>query len=207
MMALLGATVRLAEGQAQSFNGVLTVRLSTTTPDGIRSENAEFLSRDGQVRVNIGGSKGMSVLTMPADRKVFLLMPSQRRFAEVPSSAVALLDPPSTPPTDVTVTRTGMTETIAGMLCHHVIVTRGPSSTDVCLARDLGRYVNPLDVLSDGQLPAWQAALAAEGFPLKVTAADGTVRFEVLKVERRVVPRNQFTVPLNYSRTELPRQR
>jgi len=196
-----------APAYAQSFDGAITFRLSAVTPQGVRTEMAEYLTRDGSVRVNLGGARGMSVLTVPAERKLYLLMPSQRRYAELPASASALLDPAAAPPSDVTVTRTGKSETIAGLTCQHVLVARGASSTDVCLTRELGRYVNPLDAMSEGNLPAWQKALAAEGFPLKVTAADGSVPFEVIKVERRSVAKDHFVVPLDYSRTELPRRR
>ncbi len=204
----VAASMGLAStARAQSFDGVITFRLSAATPQGVRTEEAEYLTRDGSVRVNVGGARGMAVLTVPTERKVYVLMPSQRRYAELPSSVSALLDPAATPPSDVTVTRTGKSETIAGLTCQHVLVSRGTSSTDVCLTRDLGRYVNPLDAMSDGNLPAWQKALAAEGFPLKVTAADGSIPFEVIRAERRVVAKDHFAVPLDYTRTEMPRRR
>lgn len=203
----LAATVAQAQSSTPSFDGVITFRLSASTPQGVRTEQAEYFTRDGQVRVNIGGARGMSVLAVPSEKKAYVLIPSQRRYAELPASATALLDPATAPPADVTVTRTGKSETIAGLTCQHVLVARGASSTDVCLTRDLGRYVNPLDAMSNGSVPAWQKALAAEGFPLKVIAADGSVSFEVTKVERRVVAKDQFSVPLDYTRTELPGRR
>lgn len=203
------ASSAMAQGApvAQAFEGAITIRLSAQTPQGVRTEQAEYLVRDGSVRVNVGGARGMAVLAAAGEQKLHLLMPAQRSYAELPMTASALLEAAGAPPADAQITRTGRTETVAGLSCEHVMVSRGTSSTDVCLTRELGRYVNPLDAMSGGNLPVWQQALAAEGFPLKVTMSDGGVPFQVLTVERRVLPRDLFAVPLDYTRTQPPRRR
>lgn len=196
-----------ASGQAQSFEGAVIVRLSADTPKGRKTEQVEFLMRDGNIRANMGGVRGMAVLAGAKEQKLYLLVPSQRSYAELPLTAADLAAVADTSLPDMTMKRTGAMETVAGLACEHVLVSGPGGVTDVCLTRELGQYINPLDAMSGGDIPVWQQAVAREGFPLRVKIADGSVPFEVVRVDRRKVARYLFIVPLDYVRTEPPRRR
>lgn len=216
---------------AKPFEGVITIRLSARTPQGVRSAQAEYLTRAGSVRVNVGGRRGMAVLAAAGETRLHVLLPSQRQYAELPMTTAGLLEAVGAPPVDAQVMRTGRTDSVAGVSCELVTVSRigssGSSSSngssnipssqsgkasgsrpiELCLTRELGRYLNPLDALSAGTLPTWQKILGTGEFPLRVTATDGIVAFQVLNVERRVLPATLFAIPLDYKRTEYPRRR
>jgi hypothetical protein len=72
----------------------------------------------------------------------------------------------------------------------------------MCVSRELGRFVNPTDVMrrSGG---SWQRELGNE-FPLKVTMSDGSVPLEVVKVERKRLSNDLFTVPGTYNKMTMP---
>lgn len=206
-MLLLAST---ASAQ-QDFEGSVSMRLSAKTPQGVTTQAVEYLVRGGKVRVNIAGPmSGMAVLAVPQEQKLYVLMAAQSAYSEVSLAAAAGAAANATAGTtsaDVRVVRTGRTETIAGHVCEHVQVTAEAQTVGVCLAKDLGRYVNPMEAMRGGASPAWQRAVSNDGFPLKVTLPDGTVALEVTKVEQKRLANDLFSVPLSYTKMTLPQRR
>ena len=59
-----------------------------------------------------------------------------------------------------------------------------------------------------GSEPAWQRMLTADGgFPLKVTMQDGTIPIEVVKIEKKKLASDLFSVPLTYTKMAMPGRR
>jgi hypothetical protein len=59
-----------------------------------------------------------------------------------------------------------------------------------------------------GSEPAWQRMLTVDGgFPLKVTMPDGSIPLEVVKIEKKRLANDLFSVPLDYTKMEMPRRR
>jgi hypothetical protein len=54
-----------------------------------------------------------------------------------------------------------------------------------------------------GPAPAWQKQIA-DGFPLKVSSPDGTVALEVIKVEKKRLANDLFSVPANFTKMAMP---
>ena len=193
---------------AQPFEGALTMRVSSKGANGPQSQEVEYLVRGGKVRVSMGGPAGaMSLLSVPQEQKVYVLMAAQNAYLEMPvsdaSSSVAAKSP-----ADATITRTGRMDTVAGYACEHVTVASAAQTVDICLAKGLGGYVNPLSSMQRSREPAWQRMLTADGgFPLKVTMQDGSIPLEVVKVEKKRLAADLFSVPLTYSKMEMPRRR
>jgi hypothetical protein len=193
---------------AQPFEGALTMRVSSKGANGPQSQEVEYLVRGGKVRVSMGGPAGaMSLLSVPQEQKVYVLMAAQNAYLEMPvsdaSSSVAAKSP-----ADATITRTGRMDTVAGYACEHVTVASAAQTVDICLAKGLGGYVNPLASMQRSREPAWQRMLTADGgFPLKVTMQDGSIPLEVVKVEKKRLAADLFSVPLTYSKMEMPRRR
>ena len=217
VQALVAGGLLLARGagaQAPAapadFEGSVSLRLSARTPQGVTMQPVEYLVRAGKVRVNVAGPLGgMAMLAVPREQKLYVLMAAQNAYSEIPMAAAtaAAGAVPAEAAGDVKLVRTGRRETLAGYACEHVQVTAAGQTTDVCLSTALGRYVNPLESMRGSAAPAWQRAVGGEGFPLKVTLPDGTVALEVTKVEPKRLANDLFSVPLSYTRIELPRRR
>jgi hypothetical protein len=202
--ALLGAAA-VAGAQPSPFEGVISMRLSQRTPQGTMGQPAEYLVRGGKVRMNMGtGMGGMALIADPQERKLFVLTEARASYMEMP---LASTDAATTLPADVKVTRTGKRETVAGLSCEQVSVESGGERTDICLTKELGPYVNPLASLGRQGGGDWQSALAAEGFPLRVTLPDGSVALEVTRVERRRLANSLFSVPESYTKMAMPTRR
>ena len=195
---------------AQPFEGAVTMRMSAKGANGSpsQSQEMEYLVRGGKVRVSMGGPAGaMSLLSVPQEQKVYVLMAAQNAYMEMPmadaSSSVA-----AKTPGDAKITRTGRMETVAGYACEHVTVASAAQTVDICMAKGLGGYVNPLASMQRSSEPAWQRLLTADGgFPLKVTMQDGSIPIEVVRIEKKKLATDLFSVPLNYTKMEMPRRR
>ncbi len=193
---------------AQPFEGAVTMRMSAPSANGPQRQEIEYLVRNGKVRVSMGGPGGaMSMLSVPQEQKVYVLIAAQNAYMEMPI-AEAVSSVAGKTPADAKITRTGRMETVAGYSCEHVTVASAAQTVDICLAKGLGGYVNPLASMQRGNEPAWQRALAADGgFPLKVTMPDGSIPIEVVKIEKKRLANDLFSVPLNYTKMEMPRRR
>ena len=193
---------------AQPFEGAVSMRMTAKGVNGPQVQEIEYLVRNGKVRVSMGGPAGaMSLLSVPQEQKVYVLMAAQNMYMEMPA-ADAASSVAAKAPTDAKITRTGRMETVAGYVCEHVTVGSAAQAVDVCLAKGLGGYVNPLGAMQRANEPAWQRILAADGgFPLKVTMPDGSIPLEVVKVEKKRLANDLFSVPLNYTKMEMPSRR
>ncbi len=206
-----GGLVAGAPVRAQSpFEGAVTIRMSSRTPQGVVSQQMEYLMRAGKVRVNMAAPAGMPVagpalILVPTEKKLYMLMPAQSAYMEVNMSdslvtAAAKRGPGATG--EAKVVRTGKMETVAGIACEHVQVTSNAGTADMCVSKELGRFVNPTDAVRPTG-GGWQRELGNE-FPLKVTMPDGSVPLEVVRVERKRLSNDLFTVPGTYNKMTMP---
>jgi hypothetical protein len=195
---------------AQTFEGSISLRMASRSPQGEMNQTVEYLLRGGKMRVNMGGPMGgAAMIVSPSEKKLFMLLAAQNSYVEMslPDSVADRARGAATTAADsVKVTRTGRREQVAGLSCEHVLVATRTTSTDLCLTRELGRFVNPLDAMRSGGLAPWQRQIGEE-FPLKVTMADGSVPLEVTKVERKRLANDLFTVPSSYTKVAMPMRR
>ena len=204
LVVLLGALLSAGDAGAQAFEGSITMRMSGRGPQGAMNQQMEYLVRGGKLRVNMGGpGAGMAMIAVPQEKKIYMLVSAQNSYMEMNlPDAEAAAKNAKVPVEDVKVTRTGKMETVAGLSCEHVQVTSKSGATDLCLTKELGRFVNPMDGMRGAMAP-WQKQIANE-FPLKVTMADGTVPLEVTKVERKRLSNELFTIPESYTKMTMP---
>ncbi len=196
---------------AQGFEGAITMRMAQPRNGPVLPE-LEFLSRGGNVRVNVMSPAGsLVILGLGSEKKTYMIIESQRSYTEISVADVV----ESSVPENVTLkmTKTGKKETIAGYECEHVLMASTSSAQvtgpamDVCMTRALGAYVNPLSSMAGGRANGWQKQLTADGgFPLKVTRADGTVELEVTKIEKRRISDSQFRIPADFNKVDMPRR-
>ena len=197
-------------GAQTPFEGAVTIRMSQKTPQGVMSQQVEYFMRAGKVRVNMAAPAGMpvagpSLILSPVEKKMYMLMPAQSAYTELPMSDSLLTAAAQRAPgvaDDAKIVRTGKRETVAGVSCEHVQVIAKAGTADMCVSRELGRFVNPTDVMRQSG-GSWQRELGNE-FPLKVTMSDGSVPLEVVKVERKRLSNDLFTVPGTYNKMIMP---
>ncbi len=189
---------------AQTFEGVVTVRLSSR---GGAPQEAEYITRNGNVRINLATPAGPAVMIgLAAEQKLYMLLESQRMYMELPTGDLAA----TAKAADPKLTRTGKKETIAGYECEHLLIettsASGVQKTDACVTSALGRFLSPAGGMG-GAAPAWQRMLSSEAaFPLKVTMPDGSTALEVTKVEKKRVTDTQFRIPSEFTKMDMPRR-
>lgn len=203
---------------AQPFEGVITMRMSGARAGADAPQEIEYMSHGGKVRVNAKTQMGpMGIIGIPEEKKLYLLIDPQSTYMEISTDAAAARAGAATANMgEPKITRTGKKETIAGRECEHITVEVQQETTDVCVARGLGPFMNAMSGVGSmmgmggrggNATPAWQRSLAADGaFPLKVTRQDGTVQLEVTKIEPRKLPDALFAVPGNYTKMDMPRR-
>ena len=210
---------------AQAFEGVITMRMGALRAGGDGLQEIEYLSHGGKVRMNIKSQMGpIGIIGDPAEKKLYVLIDPQSMYMEISTDAAAGRAGAGAGAVNVNIaepkiTRTGKKETIAGRECEHITVEAQQETTDVCVARGLGPFMNAMSSMGGmgGMMgmggrgatapPAWQRSLAADGaFPLKATRADGTVLLEVTKIEPKKLANTLFTVPGNYAKMDMPRR-
>ena len=198
-------TVDLLEGQP--FQGRIRMQLRMTGGAEAALQAAEYYVKGERARLELPGVMGgVALLVTSGAPRMTVLMAAQRRFAE---SAMPTADPATSAAGTPRIIRTARVETIAGLRCEHVEVASEGQVADLCLTTALGRLtMNPMEAMgraSGGS--TWQRALGPDEFPLRVTLPDGTVGLEVTAVERKRLPADLFSVPLEYSRMEPPTRR
>ncbi len=194
-------------GAAQNFEGIITIRVSARGQNS-ESQLIELLSRGARgVRVNVGGQMGAaSMLSIPSEKKVYVLLDAQSMYMEMATPGAAARTADVVTPT---ITRTGKKETIAGYVCEHVLIETPKETNDVCMAKGLGTFLNFAAGMGMARaVPDWQTALAADGgFPLKVANGAGLVMLEVTKIEKKKLSDALFTIPSNYTKMAGPSRR
>ena len=205
-----------AVASAQAFDGVITLRMNASRPGSDGLQEIEYMAHGGKVRMNIKSQMGpVGIIGVPAEKKIYVLLDPQSMYMEMSTDAAADRVAGATANmSDPKITRTGKKETIAGHECEHVTIEARQQTTDVCMARGLGPFMNAMSAMGammggrgGAAQPAWQRSLAADGgFPLKVTNQDGVVQLEVTKIEQKKLADALFTVPANYSKMDMPRR-
>jgi hypothetical protein len=209
VVGVAGSSARAA-AQPAPFEGVLTIRMSAKTAQGTMNQELEYLMRGGKVRVNLGAAAGLpiagaSMIMIPQENKLYMLMASQGAYMEMrlPDTLMGAASGGSSAVADgIKLVRTGRMETVAGLRCEHVQVMAKDGTTDMCVTREIGRFVSPADGMRRVLAP-WQRDLGSE-FPLKVTMPDGSVPLEVVKAERKRLSNDLFVVPGTYNKMVMP---
>lgn len=212
LLRIAGVTALVASLWQGEFEGAITMRVNAgrggQTPGGARGgiQEAEYLVRGSSVRVNLAGPTGaMSMLMSGSAKKSWMLLPAQKTYMELSiSDSVGAVARNALVGTSIV--KTGKRDVVAGVPCEVSRVTTPRDTTDVCLAKGMGRFVNPLGGMGSGAQAPWQRALESDGFPMRVARIDGTVVLEVTKIERRRLAPDLFAIPLDWQKMSMPRR-
>lgn len=207
VVTVSGGTVRVL--QAQAFEGTLTFRARGDDGDKTITEWVKGTS----IRYDYAGAPGREG-TMIIDgtaRTRTVVMPARKMYMTVPYDPAARKPSAGEKP-QVTWTRTGKSETVAGVRCeviHGSGVENGkPKEADLCVAKGIG-FGGSTGAGPFGEALAEFANLdlkPGEGI-VKVTSLDAgksEVELELTKVDRRSLAAAEFQPPAGYTRFERP---
>jgi hypothetical protein len=207
MLFVSSATGRVL--QAQAFEGTLTFRARGDDGDKTITEWVKGAS----IRYDYAGApgrEGTMIIDGTAKTRT-VVMPARRMYMTVPYDPAARKPPVGEKP-QVTWTRTGKTETVAGVRCeviHGSGVENGkPKEADLCVAKGIG-FGGSTGAGPFGEALAEFANLdlkPGEGI-VKVTSLDAgksEVELELTKVDRRSLAAVEFEPPAGYTRVERP---
>ena len=202
---LLGTSLSAApmRAAAQGFEGVITLKESRTEDDSARLQT--FMIKGGALRIErIGSDEGPSaVIFDPKGASINMLMVKQKMYVHSPIDPEKIADREAKK--DVTIEKTGRTETVAGYRCEHWIVTDKSDSDkkpdDICVTKELGGFPFFQMPMARGA-PSWVNQVK-DVFPLKVTKVGSkTPQLEVVKVERKSLDAALFLPPPDFKKVD-----
>jgi hypothetical protein len=207
-LAALAAVLVLvpAAGGAQPtpFEGVITMKMAGGERGG-GDGTIQYYLRDNVVRMEMSGARGeMAIVMDPKAKKSYMIMPAQQMYMEQAMDARGGADASGA---RSQVTRTGKTETIAGLQCEHWLIKDDQGETDACLAKGIGTFMNTGPGMGPRRQaePEWYEQVRKEGlFPLKITQGGGRVTMEVTKIERKSLDPSLFAPPAGFRKMEMP---
>ncbi len=191
---------------SQSFEGVMTFRTS-----GRSVQEFTYSSKGDKVRMDMEPAPGMSmemILDTRTNTMVVIRNDAQVYF-EMDLSQIP--PPPPAAMQDVSVKKTGLKETILGYECEQMIIEQEERSAELWVTKGLGRFVqmnlNPR--AQSPMLKKLEDELIDQGyFPLRLVTKNRSgqeqTRMEVLKIEKKPLPDELFTVPAGYQQTQMP---
>jgi hypothetical protein len=198
-LLLFGAAAGLAicspPARAQSFEGVLTIRMATPAGGG----DATYSIKGERMRMDMsmGGMGSIATILDQSTKKAYMIMPARSMYMETDI-------PPAAQQSDKgSFAWKGTKETIAGQECEDA-TAKDPdgASYDMCIARGLAVFGHAGGMRRSG--PTWQDQVQG-GFPLKVVkTGESEPVFEVTKIEKKSLSDDLFTPPAGYQKMSMP---
>lgn len=205
LLVAIAAIPAIASAQG-TFEGSITFRVS----GGRGGEESMVYSVKGDnVRMDMSAGMGMSMYTLyDGDKKsVSMVIPMRQMYMEYSMDNAKM--PTGTADKKTEITWTGKKETVAGYECEHATITNDDGSqTDVCLAKDLGTFVQ----MGGGGMrgrgrggpmgSGWEGHIGST-FPLKVER-NGQLVMEATKIEKKTLDASMFAIPEGYHKMSMP---
>lgn len=192
---------------SQSFQGVMTFRVSGKTP-----QQFTYATKGDKVRMDVEPAPGqkMSMLIDTRTRSLTMVRDEAKMYFEMNMDQMAL--PPSVNEAEVSVTKTGKKETILGYPCEQMIIKQEDRNAELWVTKGLGKFVQ-VNMSPRGESPMMkklEKELIDEGyFPLRLITVQGSEKIvmEVVKIEKKSLGDEMFAVPAGYQKMQMPPQR
>ena len=209
---LLLATLGLTPLQAQEFEGTLT--FLARGADGDKTITEWVKGTDTRYDFAPAGStsaQGIMIIDGSAKTRT-VIMPARKAYMTAPFDPAAR-KPAAAEKSDVKWTRTGKTETVAGVKCevlHGVGTENGkPKEADLCVARGFGFGSGSTGggPFSEALTEYANLSLAPGEGIVKMTSIEADkpqVQLELTKVDRRKLAASDFQPPAGYTKMERP---
>jgi hypothetical protein len=161
--------------------------------------------KGSRIRLEPQSARMPMYMVMDMDDKVIrMVMTGQNMVMEMPMPDVAdeaakrVKEP----------VNTGRKDKVAGRDCEIWTMADDDADYEMCIARDMGMFVQPSGPMQRSASPAWQGELRKGGFfPLRVVQKKGSGSETVLvatKVEEKKLDDAMFTVPAGMQKMSMP---
>lgn len=207
---------------AQGFEGVQEFRISS---DG-KSATLTQTQKGSKVKLDMTGMAALSGGKAPPQaqgsyalvdwktREMFMVMPSQKMYMAGNLDSMMARGQamhPRVEPARSKVTKTGKTETVAGLTCevwHAESVMDGkPEVADFCIAKGAGLMAPPGGLGREGAVSPEMEKMLKQGYGvLSMTRiVDGKPQavIELVKSEKKAVPASEVEVPAGLTRMDM----
>lgn len=168
--------------------------------------NIDFFAKDGMARVELEPSgKGMKSIFIIKNNTLYMLSPNDNKYTETPIRARNKLRSFMGDSLNKNVVKTNETIEIHGYNATKWTYQGKNDRIEIWNTNDLGNIINTPELFGNNQSiqADWIKNLFSGGFfPLKAVQYDRNDKelrtFEVKKVDKKDIPNNMFTIPVNY---------
>ncbi len=213
LLFLLIITTALSYAQ---FEGSLKMKSSQQTTRGTVNANQEMFIKGNKVRMNTVMEKnpmGTVYTILRGDKGVvWTVIDAMKMYMEMSlKSADEIAQKSQQDESNVTVKKTGKTQTILGYQCDEILITSDDMTATFWGTKELASLVETMKTMNSQNTkaqPKWGKEIAAmKVYPLKYHVEDkkmGTTEFEVLSVEKKPVADSMFEVHEGYTKQAMP---
>jgi hypothetical protein len=186
-----------------TFEGVITMTLNADE----KPMSATAWVKGDKAKYQMASGGEMSDMIMDGSGRMLMLVPKQKQYMVIDMSGMnAQTDKVFTA---MTYSRTGKSETIAGMSCDYWKTVQAKKVTgESCMTSSLGWVGVDLTgkgTLSKEALAEFRRSFPKGAFPLKVIDAEtGKAMLVVTKVEKKAVPDDTFRPPAGFTEIKVP---
>ena len=213
LLFLAGCVLAPAVLCAAEFEGKVNF---TMTPASGQSQEIHYAVKNGKIRIEMPGQRGMmgSMIIDPAKRETTMVMDQQKMYMTMPMPDIAAQVEKAQ--TEGTLEPTGEKEKILGYTAEKYLSTYGSTKSELWLAEGLGSFIgfssagSPMGGRRAPDTPqaAWEKALAGKAlFPLRVVSYDKAgkeaFRMEATAVDKQALPADTFTPPADYQKFDM----
>ncbi len=203
--ALVASTLgALSAGAQNTFEGVVTFQVNAGSGG---EQTIQYSVKGNKVRMDVS-AQGMQMFTLfdGSSKTIDVVIPMRQMYME--QSAADAQHVADSAMANTKIDWTGRKETIAGYECEHANITEDDGkTTDVCLAKGLGTFVQMGSGMggrgrSGGMGGGWEGHLG-QAFPLKVER-DGTVEMLVTNIQKKSIDDSIFSIPDGFQKMTMP---
>jgi hypothetical protein len=210
-LLLAGALIAPSVLSAASFEGKVRFKIESGKE---KPMEMSYALKNGLVRIELQSKEGPApaMIMNPTKQEITVLMAEEKMYMVQPmpkpkDSAT------KSPAAEVTLEKTGVTETIAGYVGEKYLMKSKDFTGEMWLTEQLGAFMG----MGEPEGPfggkksagkGWEAALAGKNmFPLRVvdTAAKGksAFRMDVISVEKTSLPDSLFSAPADWQKFDM----
>jgi hypothetical protein len=205
---------------AESFEGTVTMSITSSSKDGPQSMN--FSIKEGFMRMDMASSKGAmssimdfknnQMIILMAQQRMYMVQPLPQPGAQAPSPAEGSPAPkPARATAPESFQDTGVKETILGYECTKYLATGAEGTSEIWVTDQLGTFTGLYHGGGPGRrpqgAPAWESALKGKNFfPMRVvttTNGKGTFKLEVTAVDKTSLPDSLFAPPEGWTKFDM----
>jgi hypothetical protein len=211
LLLLAGALLAPAVVSAASFEGKVRFKIESGKEQPMEMA---YALKNGLVRIELKSKEGAApaMIMNPAKQEITMLMAEEKMYMIQPMPKPKDA-PAKSPASEVTLEKTGVTETIAGYVGEKYLMKSKDFTGEMWLTEQLGAFMGmgqPEGPFGGkkGAGQGWEAALAGKNmFPLRVvdTAGKGksAFRMEVISVEKTSLPDSLFSAPSDWQKFDM----